>query len=198
MVGRGVGHVSKKPETLLGDYDLVFAKAKAAMEALAVGSAVVLCDFGGLGPMVTAADFDRLRPLNFGFAALLEEPTLEGIRRQIERYDRADARRVTELVRTHCGLEAAVRDLVDIYRLVIEEAAEDRLGRTATSAATAAPGEPTMSSSPRLAALRYRLAKAPFVVFYRAFGLGPRRIPGPLKLPYRVIRRVARRSVGVE
>ena len=50
-----------QPERVLGRYDIVFAKAKAAMEAMAVGAAVVLCDFGGVGPMVTWADFDRLR-----------------------------------------------------------------------------------------------------------------------------------------
>jgi len=70
VVGAGVGRIVTEPERALADYDIVFAKAKAAMEAMAVGAAVILCDFSGVGPMVTSTVFDGLRPLNFGFEAL--------------------------------------------------------------------------------------------------------------------------------
>ena len=73
---------------------LVFAKGRAALEALAVGCAVVLCDAAGCGPLVTAADFDRLRPQNFGFRTLTEPVLTEGLLAQIERYDPEDAARV--------------------------------------------------------------------------------------------------------
>src|SRR4051794_30973670 len=43
VVGSGVNAASDRPESLLGDYDLVFAKARCALEALAVGTAVILC-----------------------------------------------------------------------------------------------------------------------------------------------------------
>ena len=66
VVGSGVGNAVAQPEHMLGGYDIVFAKAKAAMEAMAVGSAVVICDTSGVGPLVTAAAFDALRPLNNG------------------------------------------------------------------------------------------------------------------------------------
>ena len=49
------GFESRPLVTLTGDYDLVFAKARCALEAMAVGAAVVLCDTHGLGPMVTSA-----------------------------------------------------------------------------------------------------------------------------------------------
>src|SRR5207302_480812 len=49
VVGLDAGNPSSSPETLLGAYDLVFAKARAALEALAVGAAVVLCDAAEAG-----------------------------------------------------------------------------------------------------------------------------------------------------
>jgi glycosyltransferase involved in cell wall biosynthesis len=48
-IGRGVGNAVDKPENFLGSYDIVFAKAKAAIEALATGAMVIPCDFRGLG-----------------------------------------------------------------------------------------------------------------------------------------------------
>src|SRR5262245_30888840 len=50
VAGSRSGHVLTRPEDALGQYDLVFAKAKAALEAAAVGAAVVLCDAPGAGP----------------------------------------------------------------------------------------------------------------------------------------------------
>ncbi len=44
VIGAESGSVSTRPQDVLGQYDMVFAKARCALEALAVGSAVVLCD----------------------------------------------------------------------------------------------------------------------------------------------------------
>jgi hypothetical protein len=121
VVGAGAGNCISQPEDILGKYDIVFAKAKAAMEAMAVGTAVVLCDFTGVGPMVTSAEFDYLRQLNFGFKALQEPLYPENIVRQIARYDAYDARRVSDVLRSSAGLEQAVQKLIAMYREVIEE-----------------------------------------------------------------------------
>ncbi|OGP94163.1 MAG: hypothetical protein A2Z19_07370 [Deltaproteobacteria bacterium RBG_16_54_18] len=120
VVGAGVGNSISQPEDILGKYDIVFAKAKAAMEAMAVGTAVILCDFTGVGPMVTSAEFDYLRRLNFGFKALREPLHPENIMRQISRYDAQDALRVSELLRSNAGLKQAVQKLIAIYQEVIE------------------------------------------------------------------------------
>lgn len=56
--GSGAGKALAAPETMLGEHDLVFAKARCALEALAVGTAVVLCDYRGLGTLVTSAGLD--------------------------------------------------------------------------------------------------------------------------------------------
>lgn len=121
VVGKGVGNPVARPEEILGRYDIVFAKAKAAMEAMAVGLAVVLCDYGGVGPMVTSENFSRLRPLNFGFQALTEPHTPENVLRQIARYDARDAESVRDELRACAGLEHAAAELVEIYRQVIAE-----------------------------------------------------------------------------
>jgi hypothetical protein len=116
IVGAAAGRIATDPERLLGQYDIVFAKAKAAMEAMAVGTAVILCDFSGTGPLVTSDEFDRLRPLNFGFEALRGPLDAEPLLREIARYDAADAVRVRDRLRTSAGLVGATEELVAIYR----------------------------------------------------------------------------------
>jgi hypothetical protein len=121
VVGRGEKSESAHPEKLLGEYDLVFAKARCALEALAVGSAVILCDAPGVGPMVTMNEFDRLRPLNFGIRTLREPLNPDVLVREIERYDSADAAAVSELVRATAGHESVVDELISLYQEVINE-----------------------------------------------------------------------------
>ncbi len=121
VAGSGVGNPVERPEEILGQYDMVFAKAKAAIEAMAVGNAVILCDLGGVGPMVTSSNFERLRPLNFGFQALTETHTPENVLHQIEHYDAEDAAKVSEQLRSCAGLSHAVAELTGIYQQMIDE-----------------------------------------------------------------------------
>lgn len=120
VIGLGVGAPCSRPEEALGGYDLVFAKARAALEAAAVGAAVVLCDSAGLGPMVTAADLDRLRRLNFGIRCLREPITAQGLLREMGRYDPADAAEVTRRIRQAAGREAILDRLTALYQEVID------------------------------------------------------------------------------
>jgi hypothetical protein len=190
VIGSGVGRSVDDPERLLPGFDLVFAVGKSALEAMAVGAAVVLVDRPGLGPMVTAAELPRLREMNFGLAALVDPVTPEGIERAVALYDATDAARVSEMVRAACGLETAATDLLALYRQTIEEAAD--AGR-AMPEGRRQPG----SRRRRLAVARYRLVKTPTVAFYKAFGLGPRHVPTPLRPAYRLTRTVIRRLMGV-
>src|SRR2546423_3574758 len=66
VVGKYNGKILEEPEKVLADYDLVFAKARCALEALAVGASVVLCDAAGAGPPVTSLGVGRLGRLTFG------------------------------------------------------------------------------------------------------------------------------------
>jgi hypothetical protein len=121
VVGSGVNASSSNPESLLGNYDLVFAKARCALEALAVGAAVILCDARGSGPLVTAAGLERLRRLNFGIRALSEKTTPDLLLREIERYDSADAAEVSRRVRASSDLGAVVDEALGLYGEVIAE-----------------------------------------------------------------------------
>jgi hypothetical protein len=121
VVGSGVGRSLADPGAAIAEHDLVFAKAKSALEALAVGAAVVLCDYRGLGQMVTAADFEGLRRLNLGLRTLRRPLTPDLILREIERYDARDAAEVTSRVREEAGLEPALDRLVALYEEVIAE-----------------------------------------------------------------------------
>lgn len=121
VVGAGVNTQTSRPETLLGNYDLVFAKARCALEALAVGAAVILCDARGCGPLVTAGELERLRRLNFGIRTLVRKAEPEHLLREIGRYDAADAAEVSRRVRAASDLDAVVDDALTLYREVIEE-----------------------------------------------------------------------------
>jgi hypothetical protein len=121
VAGIGVGKILDQPEDVLGSYDIVFAKGKAAIEAMAVGSAVILCDYAGVGPMVTSAQFEGLRRSNFGFETLHAPLAPKPILREIARYDPVDAERVRDLTRAAAGVERTVEKLVATYREVIAE-----------------------------------------------------------------------------
>jgi hypothetical protein len=121
VIGAGVNASALNPESLLSNYDLVFAKARCALEALAVGTAVILCDAAGSGPMVTTAELDRLRLLNFGIRTLSENLDADLLLGEIRRYDAKDAAEVSRRIRSTADLGSVVDDSVVLYREVIEE-----------------------------------------------------------------------------
>ena len=121
VIGSGVGKASSEPEMLLGQYDLIFAKARCALEALAVGAAVVLCDERGVGPMVTTVELERLRSLNFGLRTLSSPLDATTIVREIDRYDREDAAAVSKTIRATAGSDQVIDQLIELYVEVIRE-----------------------------------------------------------------------------
>jgi hypothetical protein len=121
VAGLDSGNATAQPARVLREYDLVFAKARAAIEALACGAAVVLCDGAGVGPMVSMDNVQELRRLNFGIRTLQDPIAAGGIARQIARYDPADARQVTGYIRATADAEAAIDRLIEIYGEVIAE-----------------------------------------------------------------------------
>jgi hypothetical protein len=121
VIGEDAGNVATRPQELLGQYDIVFAKARCALEAMAVGSAVVLCDITGAGPMVTSSELDRLRRLNFGIRTLREKIDVEVLEKEIARYDPSDAATVSQRIRDTACRTAAVDQIVALYEQVITE-----------------------------------------------------------------------------
>lgn len=134
-MGAGVGRSCSRPEELLGRYDLVFAKARCALEALAVGAAVVLVDVRGAGPMVTMQELEQMRRLNFGMRLLTRPIEPEGLLREIERYVAQDAAEVSKRIRETAGLDQMVEDMLGVYAEVLAEPSgsedEDRLAAAA-------------------------------------------------------------------
>ncbi len=121
VIGSDSGNVTARPQDLLGQYDIVFAKARCALEALAVGSAVVLCDAVGAGPMVTTGEMVRLRQLNFGVRTLRGSLDPEGLVREIARYDRDDAAEVSRRIRSSAGRKSAIDQILALYNETLEE-----------------------------------------------------------------------------
>lgn len=121
VIGHDSSNVSANPEKVLRDYDIVFAKARCAMEAMAVGAAVVLCDFRGVGPMVTSGELDQLRRLNFGHRTLRSEVDAGVIAAEIARYDAADAGEVSRRLRAVGSFELMLSELEAIYAEVLDE-----------------------------------------------------------------------------
>lgn len=138
VIGAGVGRSVADPEAVLGGYDLIFAKARCALEALATGAAVVLCDYRGLGPMVTSGELETLRRNNFGARTLTARHTAEGVLREIGRYDPRDASAVSRRIRETAGLQECLDRLLGLYNEVLEESAGRRFDPEADLRAAAA------------------------------------------------------------
>lgn len=156
VAGAGVGAVADRPELVLPRYDVVFAKARAALEAMAVGAAVVLCDYGRAGPLVHPRDFERLQGLNFGSEAIDRPLTVSGLLEQLARYDAADAARVQALVRSRASLDASLDRLERVYEACL------------------AHGAP--AGGPAFARRRDRWrARAFYVMYWRWLALSPQR-----------------------
>jgi hypothetical protein len=164
IAGTQSGRVLERPEDTLGSYDLVFAKARAALEAAAVGTAVVLCDVAGAGPMLTTGNIDALRRLNFGMRALNDAPTAEGIAREIGRYDAADATEVSRRIRALAGHETQLDQLLAVYGDVLAESAGGTYDAEAEMRAAAAylrRLSPRLHERDVLKAVLIRLMKVP-------------------------------------
>ena len=139
VIGAAAGTPCERPETVLGQYDIVFAKGRSAVEAAAVGTAVVLLYAHDAGPLVTSGNLDGLRRLDGRTKHLWQRPLdSEVIAGEIARYDARDAAEVSRRVRRWADLDGVVRQLVMIYHEVLtEHARADGCDVEETAAATA-------------------------------------------------------------
>ena len=124
VVGSGVSNACSQPELILGNYDLVFAKARAAIEAMAVGNSVILCHMGLLGPMVTTKNLEKLRPLNFGMRVSHTPINTHDLTKQIELYDAEDASKVSERIRQVAGQETVIDQIISLYQEILQKKVE--------------------------------------------------------------------------
>jgi hypothetical protein len=133
VIGEKMNNAVARPEEVLRDYDVVFAKGRAALEALAVGASVIV--YSGvryLGPLVRAEEVERLLPLNFGIRAmgdaLAPEELALRVERELGRYDAADAAEATALVRARAGRTAAMHAILEMCEEVVNEYEQARAG----------------------------------------------------------------------
>jgi hypothetical protein len=119
VIGALAGTSAVQPEAILGEYDIAFAKAKCAIEAMACGLAVILCDAPGIGGMVCSNDLDRLRRLNFGIRTLRVPLSADTIQEELAKYDPEDARRVSDRIRNVAPSDALYESLLAVYESVI-------------------------------------------------------------------------------
>lgn len=115
VAGLASGKVVEDPGALLVQYDLVFAKARAAIESMAAGCALVQCDSFGAGRMVTLDNFHELRERNFGFTTMQMPLTVEHLSAQVRLYDAGACHTLSDRVRVECSLDHAVEQLLGHY-----------------------------------------------------------------------------------
>lgn len=115
-LGARFGTASKNPGEDLARADLVFAKARCALEAMACGCAVIQADHFGAGRLVTPENIDELRLLNFGYRSMTFEATPARFLAEIDRYDAAACATVAARIRDEAGVDAAMDRIEALYQ----------------------------------------------------------------------------------
>ena len=106
VIGPGTPGFVTNPGLKLPEYDLVFGKARCAIEAMASGAHIILCAPEGIGPRITPDNFLALRHRNFG-RSLLEAPLSQArIEERIGELESSNTAALTKLIRTHNSTEA--------------------------------------------------------------------------------------------
>ena len=123
VVGAAVGRVDAAPEALIPGYDLVFASALSAIEAIACLRPVVVCDGRGLAGMATPETYGLMRAENFGLALLTRPLTAEAVGAEIDRYDALGAAALGVKVRREAGLDVWAAAWTQLYGRLIAEPA---------------------------------------------------------------------------
>jgi glycosyltransferase involved in cell wall biosynthesis len=121
VIGCSFNNEIRDPENVLHNYDLVFAKAKAAMESLATGAGVILCDTRGLGEFVTAEKFQYFRKFNFGMKTLTRPVEVSSLKVEIARYNTDEIYKTSRMIREAASFPTYIREIVQIYKSAIEE-----------------------------------------------------------------------------
>jgi hypothetical protein len=120
-LGPATGRVSDAIENELPAYDLVFATARMALEAAAVGCAVIVCDARGFAGYLSAERLDDWRRLNFG-AGLLSRPTTQDlVSEAITAYNAADAAVVTDRLRQQASLTDCIAQHIAVYEAALAD-----------------------------------------------------------------------------
>jgi glycosyltransferase involved in cell wall biosynthesis len=134
-LGPATAEMSDQLERILPRYDIVFATARMALEAAAVGCAVVVADGRGFAGMLRTENLDAWRRLNFGAGLLTAPVTAAALNAAIAAYDAADAAEVCRRLRNEASADDYAATYVRLYTQAIgEPVAPDRSQAAATAA----------------------------------------------------------------
>lgn len=134
-LGPAFGRVDHQIERELPNHDLVFATARMALEAAAVGCAVVVCDARGFAGLLTAERLPDWRRLNFGARLLARPTTHQLVADAIAAYDAQDASSVTDLLRAEASLTDCIVQHIAVYQAALSDPAPSPRDVAAATAA---------------------------------------------------------------
>jgi glycosyltransferase involved in cell wall biosynthesis len=120
-IGPPMGRPVAGPEAVLVKADLVFASARAALEALCAGCAVVVCDERGVAGRATTQNYKELRRNNFGLRCLTRLASTANLRAEIESYDAGDAEALAAVAREDADVTKVIDQYLQLYRKSIDD-----------------------------------------------------------------------------
>jgi len=121
IIGSNSGNPHANPELILNKYDIVFAKAKAGIEALSTANALIVCDFNGLGGMVTPENVEHFKNFNFGMKLMKMPIKKELIIAEIIKYNVSDIQFVSNYIRSNANFYDIVSEIESMYHKSILE-----------------------------------------------------------------------------
>lgn len=121
VIGEFAGTAVDEPAPVLRQYDLIFAKAKCALEGMASGAAVIVCEGAHMAGLVTSENVARLRRLNFGIRSLSNPLTLDAVSSAIAAYDAGDAARVSHFIRENASAADLHEQLLALHEAILAE-----------------------------------------------------------------------------
>ncbi len=115
VLGAGGDRFTAEPEREFAQYDLVFATARMALEAICGGCAVIVCDSRGLAGLATSENLADWRPANFGLRTLLYPVTARRLTDEIAKYSASDAEALALRLRKEASVEHVLDRLLALY-----------------------------------------------------------------------------------
>jgi len=116
-IGSGFGNVSDALEAEFIKADLVFGLGRTAIEAMAVGCAVILSSADGVAGLITKDNFSAYRDSNFALEFLRSENmNVDFIMDQIKNIDPDDVSDVRTLIRNSQSLDLSCKNWLAQYR----------------------------------------------------------------------------------
>ena len=137
VIGIGFGTGTNRPEIVLPAYDLVFAQGRSAIEALAVGAAVMVASSRAFGPLVRPENYADMRRHNFGIRTLVFPTDAAHVECEIRKFDPREAAEVTVRIRADADLKSAADAVMGIYQEAIDEHGREPVDKTAECVAMA-------------------------------------------------------------